>query len=202
MAFWGAPVPGNDDALNAVMAGIEMGEMLVDFNAQLVREGRKPFLTGIGINRGAVTVGNIGAEKKLNYTVIGDPVNLASRLEGLTKQYHQSLIFSESLQMKVKENLPCRLIDKVAVKGKENGVRIFTGKRALAGPESEAWELHNAAMEEYDRRNFDKAAEMFRGVGDLLPGDFPSDLLMKRCQKYVKTPPPASWKGDEVMVTK
>ena len=202
MAFWGAPVKGEDDALNAVMAGIEMGEMLSGFNEQLVREGRKPFLTGIGINRGAVTVGNIGAEKKLNYTVIGDPVNLASRLEGLTKQYHQSLIFSESLQMKVKENLPCRFIDRVEVKGKTKGVNIYTGKRALEGPESEAWELHNAAMEEYDKRNFEKAAEMFRGVGGLLPGDYPSDLLMKRCLKYVKDPPPASWKGVEVMLTK
>jgi class 3 adenylate cyclase/HAMP domain-containing protein len=204
MAFWGAPVSGDDDALKAVMAGIEMGEALAGFNEQLVREGRKPFLTGIGINRGAVTVGNIGAEKKLNYTVIGDPVNLASRLEGLTKQYHQSLIFSESLQMKVKEDLPCRFIDRVAVKGKDYGVKIFTGKRALQAAEREAWELHNAAMTEYDyeKRNFEKAAEMFRGVGDMLPGDYPSDLLMKRCQKYMKNPPPASWKGVEVMLTK
>ncbi len=139
MAYWGAPMKRDDDAVQAVMAGIEMGEALAVFNEQLVQEGRKPFLTGIGINYGFVTVGNIGAEKKLNYTVIGDPVNLASRLEGLTKQYHQSLIFSESLQRKVKEKLPCRLLDSVAVKGKKGGVKIYTAKRALETAESEAW---------------------------------------------------------------
>ena len=104
--------------------------------------------------------------------------------------------------MKVKENLPCRFIDRVEVKGKTTGVKIFTGKRALAGTESEAWDLHNSAMEEYEKRNFDKAAKMFRGVGEILPGDYPSDLLLKRCQKYIKNPPPADWKGVEVMLTK
>jgi class 3 adenylate cyclase/HAMP domain-containing protein len=202
MAFWGAPVKRDDDALQAVMAGIEMGEALAVFNDTLVREGRKPFLTGIGINRGNVTVGNIGAEKKLNYTVIGDPVNLASRLEGLTKQYHQSLIFSESLQMKVKEKLPCRLLDSVAVKGKKEGVKIFTAKRTLEAEESEAWKLHNAGMEEYYKRNFDRAAGLFQKVGTILPDDFASGLLMERCREYIKDPPPVEWKGVEVMKTK
>ncbi len=202
MAFWGAPLKKDDDTLQAVMAGIEMGEALSVFNRALTQEGRKPFLTGIGINYGFVTVGNIGAEKKLNYTVIGDPVNLASRLEGLTKQYHQGLIFSESLQRKVKETLPCRLLDSVAVKGKKDGVKIYTAKRSLASAESEAWKVHNAGMEEYFNRNFARAAEMFRSVGAALPDDYPSDLLMKRCLAYIKNPPPADWDKVEVMTSK
>jgi class 3 adenylate cyclase len=202
MAFWGAPVKRDDDASRAVMAGIEMGEALAVFNETLVREGKKPFLTGIGINYGYVTVGNIGAEKKLNYTVIGDPVNLASRLEGLTKQYHQSLIFSESLQRKVKEELPCRLLDSVAVIGKKEGVKIYTAKRALAATESEAWDMHNAAMEEYYLRNFGKAARSFQEVARRLPEDFASQLLRDRCMLYEKDPPAEDWHGVEVMKSK
>jgi len=202
MAFFGAPVKRDDDALNSVLAGIEMADALKGFNAGQEAMGKPAFHIGIGINYGVVTVGNIGTEKKMDYTVIGDMVNLASRLEGLTKIYRQQLIISESLHLKVKETFPCRLLDSVAVKGKTKGVRIYTAKRALTSLEKEAWEQHNAAMEKYYARNFSRAAALFGDVLRILPGDDAAKILRERCELYVRNPPPAVWDGVEVMTTK
>ncbi len=202
MAFFGAPIKRDDDGLQSVLSGIEMIESLKDFNERQNSLGKRPFHTGIGINYGVVTVGNIGTEKKMNYTVIGDMVNLASRLEGLTKHYKQSLIISESLHMKVKGVLPCRLLDSVAVKGKTRGDRIYTAKKALFPSEKEAWGIHNKAMDEYYKRNFAKAVTLFKDVQRCMPQDEPSRLLMERSQIYLKNPPPADWDGVEVMKSK
>jgi adenylate cyclase len=202
MALWGAPVKREDDAVQSVMAGIEMTEAIVEFNRRQKAAGKQGFRIGIGINYGVVTVGNIGSEKKMNYTVIGDMVNLASRLEGLTKKYHQELILSESLHMKAADAVPFRLLDSVAVKGKKRGVKIYTAKRSLDQAEKEAWEIHNTGMEEYYRRNFDKAAGLFRNVGIILPDDYASKMLMDRCEAYRRDPPKADWDGVEVMTEK
>ncbi|MCG8688025.1 MAG: HAMP domain-containing protein, partial [Desulfobacterales bacterium] len=131
MAFFGAPIHHDDDAYQAVMAGLEMSEALDDFNRKQVELGKPEFHIGVGINYGEVTVGNIGTEKKMDYTVIGDMVNLASRLEGLTKPYHQKLIIAESLFPYVESQLAWRLLDTVAVKGKTTGVRIYTVARRV-----------------------------------------------------------------------
>jgi adenylate cyclase len=202
MAIFGAPVKHGDDALQSVLAGLDMREALDGFNAGQRAAGHPEFPIGIGIHYGEVTVGNIGTEKKMDYTVIGDSVNLASRLEGLTKQYHQGLIISESLYEEVKGSLPCRLLDSVAVKGKTKGVRIYSAKKALEAAEKEAWETHNAAMIEYYRLNFAAAARMFDDVTRRLPDDFPSRQLRDRCLLYEKDPPPPNWDGVEVMKSK
>jgi len=202
MAFFGAPVKREEDAMNSVLSGIEMMEALVGFNQGQKKLGKPEFHIGVGINYGVVTVGNIGSEKKMDYTVIGDMVNLASRLEGLTKKYHQGLIISESLHYKVKDTLPCRLIDSVAVKGKKKGVRIYTAKTSLEAREKEAWDYHNAAMEEYYKRNFRRAVTLLADVQRILSDDYASDVLMKRCEKYARNPPPADWDGVEVMESK
>ena len=101
----------------------------------------------MGINKGNVTVGTIGTEDKMSYTVIGDPVNLASRLSGLTKVYKQDLIISDTLQDSVKDQLPCRLLDTVAVKGRKEGVKIYTARRKLTQAEEDGWGLHHRGME-------------------------------------------------------
>jgi hypothetical protein len=141
------------------------------------------------------TVGNIGTEKKMDFTAIGDMVNLASRLEGLTKTYHQQLIFSESLHAKVKEEISCRLLDSVAVKGMPRGLRIYTAQSSLDDKEKEAWDLHNRGMEEYYERKFAQAATRFREVVKILPGDDAAQILMERSREYEKDPPPADWNG-------
>ncbi|HVO40284.1 MAG TPA: adenylate/guanylate cyclase domain-containing protein [Spirochaetia bacterium] len=202
MAFFGAPVESEDTGLQSVSAGLEMIDTLAEFNRKQKENGQPQFQIGIGINFGDVIVGNMGTEKKMDYTVMGDNVNLASRLEGLTKQYHQGIIISQSLYEKVHGTVPCRWLDLVAVKGKTLGVKIYGAKRALEAAEREAWDMHNAAMQEYQNRNFGKAARMFEEVGRRLPGDFASAQLGARCALYDKDPPPAQWDGVEVMKTK
>ncbi|MEE9307568.1 MAG: adenylate/guanylate cyclase domain-containing protein [Spirochaetia bacterium] len=202
MAFFGAPVRHKDDALQSVLAGIEMSEALEEFNAQQRELGKPEFRIGVGINYGVVTVGNIGTEKKMDYTIIGDMVNLASRMEGLTKKYHQPLLISESLHQKVKDEVDCRLIDTVAVKGKTKGVRIYTVKKRLSEEENKAWTLHNTAMESYYRRDFDEAIGNFQNVQKIFPDDYASQLIIDRCRQFKVTPPPENWDGVEIMTEK
>lgn len=102
----------------------------------------------------------------------------------------------------MKGAVPCRLLDSVAVKGKTQGVKIYAAKRTLEAAEQEAWAMHNAAMEEYYKRNFGKAARMFGEVGRRLPGDFVSQHLGERCAAYEREPPPREWDGVEVMKSK
>jgi len=126
MAFWGAPVPTKDHPQKAVLAAMEMLDALEDVNTLLKERGFEMDLKiGIGINTGVATIGNIGSEKKLNYTVVGDTVNLASRLESLTKDYHSALIISEYTYERVKDTVECELLGNVKVKGREKPVTIY-----------------------------------------------------------------------------
>jgi class 3 adenylate cyclase/HAMP domain-containing protein len=213
MAFWGAPVRRDDDALQAVLAALEMISALDSFNENQRRLGLKEFRIGVGINYGLVTVGNIGSERKMDYTVIGDNVNLASRMEGLTKTYQSELLITQSLYEELRkpgrgpaggddDSLRFRLLDTVAVKGKTQGVRIYTVKRGLEPQEERAWELHNQGMECYYRRQFREAAEKFRDVAGLFPNDYNARSLFSRSKAYLTSPPPPDWNGVEVMQSK
>ncbi|GHV94027.1 hypothetical protein AGMMS50293_03470 [Spirochaetia bacterium] len=219
MAIWGAPENHSDDALQSVLSGLDMIDALSGFNENQRRLGKPEFHIGVGINYGEVTVGNIGSERKMDYTVIGDAVNLASRMEGLTKTYHAELLISESLYTElqkpnvspnvspnvapnVAQQLYFRLLDTVAVKGKTRGVKIYTVKRTLTEAETTAWPLHNQGMELYYRRSFREAAEKFKEVYRLLAKDFNAENLYRRCAEYASNPPPAEWDGVEVMKTK
>jgi len=207
MAFWGAPEKHEDDALQSVLSGLEMIDALASFNENQRRLGKCEFHIGIGINYGEVTVGNIGSERKMDYTVIGDAVNLASRMEGLTKTYHAQILISEDLFEELRKTSPSsglhyRLLDIVAVKGKTRGVKIFTVKHSPSLEEQKAWPLHNQGMKLYYNRSFQEAAENFREVLNLLPGDFNAENLYKRCVEYSSSPPPPNWDGVEVMKTK
>ncbi|MDR1507641.1 MAG: adenylate/guanylate cyclase domain-containing protein [Treponema sp.] len=222
MAIWGAPVQHDDDAPRAAFAGLDMIDAVKEFNKKQNELGKPEFHIGIGINYGIVTVGNIGSERKMDYTVIGDMVNLASRMEGLTKTYHEEILISESLYEKLKEqgalagtpesgvsspaadgsSLPARLLDTVAVKGKTRGVRIYTIRRKLREDEGRAWALHNQGMELYYGREFSRAAEKFQAAVSILPGDFAAGNLLERCRAYAAAPPPENWDGVEVMTSK
>jgi class 3 adenylate cyclase len=202
MAFYGAPVMTGDEAHQAVKSAFEMIDALRDFNVWQANRGRPEFRTGIGINYGLVTVGNIGSERKMDYTVIGDMVNVASRLEGLTKLYKQPLIFSESVAQKVSGAFRCRLLDRVVVKGKSSGAGIYTAKRTLTDEEEKAWRASEDGMNLYFARDFPGAAARYRSVLELLPDDVPAALLLQRCTDFIKTPPPDDWTGAAVMKEK
>jgi class 3 adenylate cyclase/HAMP domain-containing protein len=210
MAFWGAPEKHEDDCLQSVLAGLDMIEALAVFNANQKKLGKPEFRIGVGINYGEVTVGNIGSERKMDYTVIGDSVNLASRMEGLTKTYHADLLISESVYAELQDKLSdsrapklyFRLLDTVAVKGKTKGVKIYTVKRTLSQTEAAAWTLHNQGMLLFYKRSFREAAEKFKEVYRLLAKDPNAENLFRRCAEYASNPPPEDWDGVEVMKTK
>lgn len=202
MALFGAPVKHDDDAYQSVMAGLDMLDALVRFNTEQKKKERPQFRIGIGINYGLVTVGNIGYEKKMGYTVIGDMVNLASRLEGLTKVYHEPLIISESVHSRVEKRLPCRKLGRVAVKGKTKGVSIYCVRRELSPAEEEGWGLHELGLGLYYGREFGKALSCFTQVGQYLPGDTLSAKFAVRCREYGKNPPGPTWEGVEAFTEK
>ncbi len=198
MAIFGAPVKHDDDALQAVLSGLEMQEALHAFNQEQKAAGRPEFKIGVGINFGEVTVGNIGSEKKMDYTIIGDNVNLGSRLEGLTKQYHQELIFSTSVYRKVKHKLHCRLVDKVVVKGKTTGEKIFTAKRSLTEDEAVAWNDYHDGLKAYYQRDFPQAIRHFEKTLKILPGDSLAEDFLRRSEELIRHPPPSDWEGLEI----
>ncbi|MGO9308602.1 MAG: adenylate/guanylate cyclase domain-containing protein, partial [Spirochaetia bacterium] len=200
-AFFGAKADASrreNYALAALQAGLEMTERLVAFNAEQAGSGRPEFRNGVGISYGVVTIGNMGTEKHKEYTVIGETADLAENLESLTKEYKQPMIISESLYLKVKDDLPCRLLDSVPWRGGRS-VKIYTARRTLAPREKEAWEMLNLAMTEYFGRSFAKATGYFRDALKALPGDHAAAMLMERSTQFQKSPSPSDWNGMKVM---
>ncbi len=149
MSFFGAPVKHKNDSLLAVQSALEMLETLKEFNKRQAEKSRPPFRISIGINYGPVTVGNIGSEKKMHYTVIGDMVNTASRLEGLTKVYKQPLIVSASVYERVKKDFPCLYIDNAAIKGRKQGIPIYPVQKSLSTTEKEAYQAYSEGAKLY-----------------------------------------------------
>ena len=125
MAFYNDPVKMDNHALQAVLTAIEMKKKLAELNEKWQKQGKSPLNIGIGINTGEMIVGHMGSPRLIDYTVIGDNVNLASRIESLTKQYGVTILISESTYNEVKDNVDARYIDEVTVKGKKNAVKIY-----------------------------------------------------------------------------
>jgi hypothetical protein len=128
-------------------------------------------------------------------------------MEGLTKAYHSEILISESLFDELRVTSPnaglfYRLLDTVAVKGKTQGVKIFTVKKSLSNADQKAWPIHNQGMKLYYSRSFKEAADKFKEALTLLPNDFNAQNLYDRCVDYASNPPPADWHGVEVMKTK
>ncbi len=202
MAFWGAPIRDPQHAIRSVRAAVNMIRALPKVNATVVARGIPELHIGVGIHTGEAVVGNIGSEKKLAYTAIGDNVNLASRLEGLTKQYGCSILISETTQAIITEAIPCRVIDAVRVKGKKLPIRIFAPLPVESPEDSQnaraLCERTAAAFEHYQQRRFEQALAAYRA----LPADALQEIFVERCETYLQSPPDGEWDGIYTLTSK
>jgi len=204
MAFWNAPFDQADHARRAVETALDMLKALEEMNAAK-RFGERELHIGVGINTGDMVVGNMGSLKRFDYTVIGDAVNLASRLESLTKEYGVRLLVSESTMAGLGDGYLARPVDLVAVKGKKEAVRVFEiVKRAAEATEEERgrMERFTRALEAYFRRDFAAAVTIANEILVAQPEDGPSKALKDRAEYFISDPPPADWNGAWVMKKK
>jgi adenylate cyclase len=195
MAFFGAPVANENSPRDAVMAAFHMLSALDDFNEWQVSRGRRRFEIGIAINHGPVTVGNIGSDRKMDYTVIGDMVNVASRVEGLTKVYRQQILVTESVRRYIRGVFPVRMVDRVQVVGRERGLAVWSVKPFLEPGEEEGWKAYHAGLVQYYNREFRAAIGLFEKASRFMPGDHLCTMFAERAQGCLEDPPDESWNG-------
>ena len=206
MAVWGSITTQGaaQDARNAVTTALRMKSALVRLNESWKTRGLPELAIGIGINHGDVIVGNLGSEEKMELTVIGDPVNLASRLEGLTKEYHLDLLLGETVAPLVREQFILRTVDLVQVKGKTKPVQVFTvlGERRPGEPDPTWLQRYEEGMRLYRERAFTEALALFRDCAQQQPEDYLIALYRQRAETLAADPPGPDWNGVSVMSKK
>jgi adenylate cyclase len=206
MAAFGIPEGHEDDADRAVRAAIDMIKTLETWNRQRIGEGKLPVNIGIGLNTDSVVSGNIGSKKRMDFTIIGDGVNLASRLESACKQYGAKILVSEFTVSKLQDTYRKREIDLVVVKGKTEPVSIyeilaFHTKESFPGI-GEVMGLFKDGLDAYRARKWDAAIRLFGECLAINPNDKPSQLYVRRAEHFKANPPPDDWAGVCVMDSK
>jgi adenylate cyclase len=195
MALFGAPLVAPDDPQRAIESALAMVAALPALNEKFGRDGWPPLAIGIGIHTGIVVAGNIGSATRLNYTVLGDTVNLASRLEGLCKMYGVAIIVSESTMRRC-SGVAFRELDLVRVKGKSEPVAIFAAEGMQAPTEELA--RHAQALAAYRARQFAQSLALFEAA----PESTVARMYIERCRHYLKAPPADNWDGVETLTEK
>lgn len=204
MAFWNAPLDDPEHHFNSALCALKMkkkvNELKLDWKAIIGQE----FSIRIGINSGEMIVGNMGGKKKFDYTVMGDNVNLASRLEGINKIYGTDIVISESIYNKIKDRVIARELDLILVKGKTIPVRIFELidlKEGLIFSNDDQKEIlklieyFETGLNFYREKMFTKAIEEFEKVLLVNPDDYPTRVFIDRCFEFLNSPPPDDWNG-------
>jgi adenylate cyclase len=200
MAFWNAPTRFPDHARRAAHAVLECLRGTRELYASEAWAGFPPLFTRFGLHTARVMVGHFGAPERLSYTALGDGVNLASRLEGLCKQYGVAVLATEAFVSAAGDEFAVRLIDKVAVKGKHEAVRVYEllGIRAECTNALAETAPYGRALEAYFARKFDRALDHLRSRNH----DPPSRVLLERCEAMIARPPPPDWDGVYVASSK
>lgn len=205
MAFFGAPISYNGHAKMACRCALQSVNKLFELQKEYERKGLPMIDLGIGLNTGDVSAGNMGSETVRSYTVMGDAVNLASRLEGINKQYGTRIILSEMTYEEVKDSFICREVDWVRVKGKVQPVKIYELIAENKVPNQQTadmleWFQKGYAL--YHKKAWTESLVCFSKALDVNPKDEVSKVYIERCQDYIETPPDADWDGVFVMKTK
>jgi len=205
MAFWGAPVDLPNHAALAVESALVMGRAVDEINAELTRQGTPNIGMGVGLNTGTMCVGDMGSDLRRSYTVIGDAVNLGSRLEGVSKFYGVNLVLSESTRAQAGDGFIWQELDKVKVKGKAEAVVIHTawGTDAEWTPalrsEIAAW---NAFLERWRAQQWAEALPMIEALHQAHPNKHLYALYLERVQQRQGRPVDPSWDGSTAFETK
>ena len=193
MAFWNAPEPLRDHAQMACLAALRCRDAGLALAHSPEWGGRPGFETRFGLHLDTALVGHFGAHDRMNYTAIGDAVNLGARLEGLNKQYGTTIIASERIVAAAGDGFEFRLLDLVAVKGKSKAVKIYEllGTKGAAAARDEAIAAYEEAFARYLARDFASAIDILKGHH----ADPPCATLIERCRGYLREPPPQDWIG-------
>ncbi|MEK6963781.1 MAG: adenylate/guanylate cyclase domain-containing protein [Nanoarchaeota archaeon] len=204
MAFWGAPLDEEQHAELACWSALEMRDRLKILQGEWIKKNLPKFEVGMGMNTGDAVVGNMGSLERFDYTAMGDTVNLASRLESLTKQYGVPILISHAVQQRVQAGFVTRELDLVAVKGKKEPVAIYelVGKKGeVPKKELEFMDHFDDGLQLYKKKKWSSAVQEFERALKTRH-DKPSELFIERCKSFQKTPPPKEWDGVWVMTTK
>jgi adenylate cyclase len=202
MAFWGAPAANPDHAVDCCRSALACLRAIRD--SGLVDDQGQPVKIRIGINSGDMLVGNIGSEVRLNYTVIGDAVNIASRLEGTNKVYGSQIIIGPETRRLAGDHVCVRELDRLAVYGRAGGLQIYE----LLGMTNEAagspgWvEFYEAGLASYRARNFSAAIDNFEKAQNLRKQDQASSMMIERCRQQLEAPAGEAWDDTAVARTK
>lgn len=205
MAFFGAPIEMPDHATQSVLAALEQQKELVTLRHQWKEQGYPDIHIRIGINDGPMVVGNIGTHTKFNYTIMGDHVNLASRLEGVCKVYRVPILMSRDTYLQVRDDIAATFVDRVKVVGRTQSCDLYQ-------PLAERHEVSEADLQphrEYERawglmkkRQFDEAAKILAQLHHKLPNNGLYEVMLARVNGYRKTPPPSNWDGVFILKNK
>ncbi len=198
MAFWGAPLPQEDQALRACRTALEQQAALLELNRIFREKHLPPLAMRIGLHTGEAVVGNLGSQNRFDYTVIGDTVNLAARLEGLNKFYGTFILVSETTAGECGDAVEFQELDRVAVKGRETPVVVYQPlalKNGLTPEEALVREEFAEGLAWYRQGNFSQAAALWQNILAKNPEHGPARMFLGRCQEFLYSPPPPDWDG-------
>ena len=187
IAFWGAPINNPDHALQACQAAIEMQEKLVEMRKVWKSQNRDELYVRMGINTGLMVVGNMGSTSRMDYTMMGDPVNLASRLEGVNKVYGTDIMISNYTYEDVMDKVVVRELDLIRVVGKNEPVSIFElvcESTNIKDEDKKILELFSEALTAYRNREWERANDLFKNILEIDPNDGPSKTFIVRCEQF------------------
>jgi len=198
VAFFGAPHPYPDHALKLCLAAIDMKKRLAEMREVWRQTGQMEIKARMGMNTGNAVIGNMGSRTRMDYTMMGDSVNLAARLEGANKYYGTYAMISESTYHQVKEHVDARELDTIRVVGKDEPIKVFEllgRKGELPDYMTDMLRKYQEGLELFHARDWKGARTAFKAGVKIVQDDGPSNTYIERCSEFIDTPPPKNWDG-------